>query len=121
MVFAKFIISTVLFLMISCCNLQETYKPDTSKFSAPRGTKVFTPDSAGIAQNYNALYAIALDWTEGEITIHSIKNYMKIKNVAMLGSDEKLAWSVNADGLKITLPLEEPCEYAYVFKINLKN
>jgi alpha-L-fucosidase len=35
----------------------------------------------------------------------------------MLGSEEKLEWSVSEDGLKINPPAQKPCDYAYVFKI----
>ena len=41
----------------------------------------------------------------------------QIANVQMLGADEKLTWTRDADGLTINLPAQRPCDYAYVFKI----
>ncbi len=37
------------------------------------------------------LYAISLAWSNEEITVHSIRDKMKVNHVSMLGSDEKLS------------------------------
>jgi alpha-L-fucosidase len=42
----------------------------------------------------------------------------EIAAIGLLGSEAKLVWSRNADGVTISLPEKPPCDYAYVFKIN---
>jgi len=74
----------------------------------------------------NILYAIALDWPEdGEILVKSLSDETEIstkgiKSVSLVGSDEKLDWSRDEEGLHVTLPDEKPCENAYCLKISLK-
>ena len=69
------------------------------------------------------LYAIALDWPAGGIvTIRSLGSESElyteqIRSVSMLGSNSKLGWSRDEEGLKIKLPLDKPCEHAVAFKI----
>ena len=41
----------------------------------------------------------------------------KITSVAMLGHTGNLKFTEDADGLKVTLPADRPCDYAYVLKI----
>ncbi len=74
----------------------------------------------------NFLYAIALDWpVNGEILIKSLGEDVEIstrgiKSVSMVGSDETLEWSRDAEGLHVSVPGEKPCENAYTVKIELK-
>ncbi len=74
----------------------------------------------------NYLYAIALDWPEdGNITVKSLNEEVEIstkgiKSVSLVGSDQKLDWSRDAEGLKVAMPDEKPCDHAYVLKIELK-
>jgi alpha-L-fucosidase len=42
---------------------------------------------------------------------------LKIRSVAMLGSDDKIAWSLRQDGLAVTSPASAPHEMAVVYKI----
>jgi alpha-L-fucosidase len=42
---------------------------------------------------------------------------LKIKSVTMLGSDERVAWSLREDGLAVTSPASAPHEMALVYKI----
>lgn len=73
------------------------------------------------------LYAIALDWPQNmaELAIKSLNTNDallakgEIANVSLLGSDAKLSWHDDAEGLKITLPREKPGAFASVFKILL--
>jgi alpha-L-fucosidase len=44
-------------------------------------------------------------------------NSLKIKRVTMLGSDEKITWSLREDGLAVTSPPSPPHEMALVYKI----
>ncbi len=69
----------------------------------------------------NTLYAIALNWSDKDILIHSLdKKGMgnsKIQQISLLGSDEKIHWKQTEKGIQISFPKEKPCEFAYTFKI----
>jgi alpha-L-fucosidase len=73
----------------------------------------------------DTLYAIALAWPEdGTLVIKSLASDSphyrgQIARIGLLGSDPDLEWSRNADGLTVSLPQKPPCDFAYVFKINL--
>jgi alpha-L-fucosidase len=72
------------------------------------------------------LYAISLDWPSNGIYIASLSathSAGKISAVELLGHKGTLEFSQGGNGLKIKLPAEKPCDYAYSFKItglNLK-
>lgn len=63
------------------------------------------------------LYAISLEWTEGEITIHSVGKDLNVEAVSLLGSDEKIDWQQTEAGLKISFPKKKPSDFAHAFKI----
>ena len=69
----------------------------------------------------NSLYAIELAWpSSGEAVIRSLATTLgtqKISSVALLGSDAKLEFHQQSDGLHIKLPAQAPGKYAYVFRI----
>jgi alpha-L-fucosidase len=70
----------------------------------------------------DALYAIILgNWPGAEAAITSLAEdgspEGKITGVTMLGRDEKLDFTQDADGLKVKLPATAPCKYACVLKI----
>ena len=71
----------------------------------------------------NVLYAIFMDWPEnGILEIKSLGSNLrlfngKIKFIELLGSNEPLEWHLDEASLKVRLPKERPCEYAYVLKI----
>ncbi len=70
----------------------------------------------------NVLYATTLGVPHGNVTIHTFRSGApygrgEITGIQLLGSDEKLTWSRNADGLVIELPQGSPNNVAYVFKI----
>jgi alpha-L-fucosidase len=66
------------------------------------------------------LYAISLAWSDEEMTIHSIDENLKVNQVSMVGSNEKLSWSQTAEGLKVNFPQEKPSEHAHAFKITFE-
>jgi len=73
----------------------------------------------------NKLFAIVLDWPEdGIVTIESLaKNSeyvkdLKITNAKVLGSPDKIKWSQETDGLKVTMPTEKPGDFAYVIQFD---
>jgi alpha-L-fucosidase len=68
----------------------------------------------------NNLYAISLAWPTNGINIASLATTNvagKVKSVTLLGHKGKLDFSQDEAGLKINLPAEKPCDYAWVFKI----
>ena len=71
------------------------------------------------------LYATLLDWTDGEITIKSLDsatvNKNDIQKISLIGSKEKLSWSINADGLTIQKLKKPMYDYAFPIKIEFKN
>ncbi len=75
-----------------------------------------------------ALYAIALGWPEDrQLLIRSLAaredGGNQINQVSLLGSRGKLKWTQTAEGLKVELPSQKPCEHAFTLKIagaNLK-
>lgn len=64
----------------------------------------------------NTLYAIALEWPEEDLLLSSLAGREVLK-VDMLGSEEKIEWRAEADGLRIRPPARRPCRYAYTFRI----
>lgn len=88
--------------------------------------KPFTADDIRFTIKPNTIYAIALAWPEKQLNIKSLGTSAalcprKISDIKLLGSDEKLTWSRNNDSLTMEMPDKRPCEYAYVFKIILKD
>ena len=72
------------------------------------------------------LYAIAQSWPGDTAVIASLAKGKaldgqvpqgKIKTVTLLGSPGKLKFTQDADGLKVKLPADKPCDYAWTLKI----
>jgi len=74
----------------------------------------------------NVLYAIVLGVPdEDEIVISSLGSATTIstkgiKRISLLGSDEKIRWDQNEEGLTLEKPVQIPSPYALAFKIELK-
>lgn len=81
--------------------------------------KGYTAKDIRFTTHGNTLYAIFMTWPSEPIVITSLAAGMegKIKRVEMLGSKGALKFTQDADGLKVTLPSQKPCEYAYALKI----
>lgn len=85
----------------------------------------YTSEDIRFTQNGKNLYAICLEWPGEEITIRTLSSLGKlfpgdIKTVSMLGTDEELTWNQTAEGLVVQFPKEEPCNFAYVLKVERK-
>jgi alpha-L-fucosidase len=67
------------------------------------------------------LYAISLGWPTNGIALASLASTNagpgKISRVELLGHHGPLEFSQDESGLKIKVPAEKPCDYAYGFKI----
>ena len=72
----------------------------------------------------NALYAAAMGWPDDRtLTVKTLAASApgivgRVKTVSLLGSPEPLHWAQTADGLVVTLPVQKPCDHAYVLKID---
>jgi hypothetical protein len=64
-----------------------------------------------------------MNWPKDKVTINSLgKNVlksMKVEDVSLLGSSDKLNWKQLENALEISVPGKRPCETAYSFKIKL--
>ena len=73
----------------------------------------------------SALYAIELGWpSQGEAVIHALgsnaQGSQKVGAVSLLGSDTKLQFEQQPDGLHIKLPAQASGKYAYAFRITME-
>ena len=71
----------------------------------------------------DCLYAICLGWPDHELLIKALGNQAlsdkTITAVSMLGSNEELRWRQDAGGLTLSVPRQQPCQHAFVYRINL--
>jgi alpha-L-fucosidase len=84
--------------------------------------KPFTAEDVRFTTKGATLYAIIMGAPKSAVTIKSLGTAAKlvdgaVGDVTLLGSDEKLAWSQNADALTIAAPKSVPNDIAVVFKI----
>ena len=87
--------------------------------------KEFTSEDIRFTQSKDGkcLYVTALRWPEnGKIVVTSLKKNSqhypgRINSVTMLATKESVKWNRNDLGLEIFFPDEEPCEFAYSFRI----
>ena len=101
--------------------VEELYDtPDVASVQLP-----FTARDIRFTIKGNTLYATCLDWPEEELTIRSLGKgkspEIVITGVSMLGSEEEIMWTQTRRGLKISVPGEKPCKYAYAYKIQTEN
>jgi alpha-L-fucosidase len=84
---------------------------------------VFTYQDIRFTTKGDTLYAICLDWPTDGLRIRSLGKRaqpgLKISNVSMVGSSEKLRWSQDTDALVISAPKRKPCENAFAFKMTI--
>jgi alpha-L-fucosidase len=83
----------------------------------------FTPEDIRFTTRNGILYAIALGWpASGELRVHTLYRgtpYLKgpVCAVQLLGSNERLSWKQEADGLHIQLPQVRPDEPIITFRV----
>ncbi len=73
----------------------------------------------------NEFYAIVMDKPVGELVLKTLTTEIgalnsKIKEITLLGSDEKISWIRNERGVVIQVPKTFPTEYAHAFRIVLE-
>jgi alpha-L-fucosidase len=85
--------------------------------------KPFTAEDIRFTSKPGVLYATLLDWPKDGVT--TIKTLAKgspqrkeaIHSVELIGSKASLEWKQTENGLRVVLPKNRPCEFAYVLKI----
>jgi alpha-L-fucosidase len=85
----------------------------------------FTSRDIRFTRKGNVLYAILLDWPGAQVLVQSLGSNAvqtdNIQRITLLGSPANLHWSQNGRGLYVEMPLEKPCDHAYVLRIDLKD
>jgi alpha-L-fucosidase len=84
--------------------------------------KPFTAEDVRFTTKDGVLYMIALGVSQNDLQIKSLGTAAKlldkpIRNITLLGSNEKVTWSEAADALTIKAPVKSPNDIAIVFKI----
>jgi alpha-L-fucosidase len=85
--------------------------------------KPYTAEDFRFTTKDAAVFAIGMQWpANGEVRIHSftseaLGNTRKIQSVTMLGSDAKLDWHQDGDGLQLKLPARSSTACCYALRI----
>ncbi len=95
----------------------------TSGYMTDNKQTHYTAQDIRFTTKDNALYAISLEWTDGDVLIKSLaKKYvqdLQIESVTMLGNEGELDYKLTDKGLVVTFPKNKPSEHAHVLKIKL--
>jgi alpha-L-fucosidase len=86
-----------------------------------RNMKPFTPEDLRFTTQGDKLYCFCLGWPEKDVRIKSLGRNSaarKIEHVRVLGSEEKVAWAVEDDALRIERPRHRPSELTLAFEIS---
>jgi len=87
----------------------------------------FTPQDFWFSKKDNNLYVTSLKWqVNKEVLIKSLTRLTRdeisrIESVQLLGSNEKISWTMESKGLKVALPSIRPNSIGYVLRITFKN
>ncbi|HTW57323.1 MAG TPA: alpha-L-fucosidase [Terriglobales bacterium] len=89
-----------------------------------KDAKPYTAEDFRFTTKGNTLYAIELGWpVDGRVTIRSLGSStlhdQNIMDVSLLGSDARVEWHQDADGLHLQLPGQPAGRYAYALRIPL--
>lgn len=104
----------------------ETYgegpTPVIGGFFGEKQAKPFTAEDIRFTTKGGALYAFVLGWPEERLRIRSLGTAAglwrnKIARIQLLGSGEKIKWSLSAEALTIERPRQKPSDIALAFKI----
>ena len=87
-----------------------------------RARKDLGPNDVRYVQKGPAIYAYSMGWGDASVMFPELGTASayqpgKIARVTLLGSSEKLRWTQQAEGLKVDLPREKPCDHAVVFRV----
>jgi alpha-L-fucosidase len=95
-------------------------------FGGVRDVRPYTSKDFRFTSKGDTVFAFCMGKPEGEIKIGSLGrntkfNDKKIKKISIMGLDEKIRWTQNADTLVITQPSKLPDWNVVGFKVILKN
>jgi alpha-L-fucosidase len=89
-----------------------------------KDVKPYTSEDFRFTTKGKTLYAIELGWpADGRATIRSLGSSAlnfkdrTIQSVSLLGSEAKIEWHQDPDGLRVQLPAQPPGKYAYVLRV----
>ena len=87
-----------------------------------RTMKPFTAADLRFTTKGDKLYVFCLGWPEKDVMVQSLgkKSELgrrKIEHVRVLGSEEKVTWAVEDEGLRIARPQHRPSELTLAFEI----
>jgi len=87
-----------------------------------RKRKPFTAEDKRFTMQGDKLYCFCLGWPEGDVRIQSLGRHSpvgqrRIGHVRVLGSEEKVAWALEDDALRIQRPKHPPSEFTLGFEI----
>jgi len=81
----------------------------------------YTAEDFRFTTKGGALYVIGLSWPgNGEAVVRSLASAVggeRVKTVSLLGSDAKVQFDQQGDGLHVKLPAQAPSKYAYVARV----
>ncbi len=82
----------------------------------------YAPEDIRFTRNGDTLYAVVMKWPDaGEVVVASLAVGTappgRIAKVELLGHPGNLTFIQDATGLRIKLPAEKPCDFAYALKI----
>jgi alpha-L-fucosidase len=90
-----------------------------------KDAKPYTSEDFRFTTKGETLYAIELGWpADGKATIHSLGSHalkgQKVQSVNLLGSEARIEWHQDPEGLRIQFPARPPGKYAYVLRLPLQ-
>ena len=113
-------------VVIRTQDLTKIYGEGPSKVTeghlSERQNKDNTEEDVRFTQKNDVLYAMLLDKPSKDIKIHALGKKAalldnQIKNIEILGSEEKVIWETTDDFVKISQPKEKTCNHCVVFKL----
>jgi alpha-L-fucosidase len=82
----------------------------------------YTASDIRFTTNGDTLYAIVMAWPGEKAVVTSLASSAglrgKIARVELLGHKGTLEFTQNAQGFTVTMPSEQPCQYAFALKIS---
>jgi alpha-L-fucosidase len=87
-----------------------------------RKMQPFTAEDLRFTTQGDKLYCFCLGWPKGDLRIHSLgrnspPTRRRIENVRVLGSEERITWTLEDDALRIHHPKYRPSEFTLALEI----
>jgi alpha-L-fucosidase len=82
--------------------------------------KDLTADEVRFTAKGKVVYAFVMGWPQNEAVIKPLGTNSagpKVTSVSLLGFKGKLQWTQEAQGLKVRMPQEKPCDHAIALKV----